>query len=106
MVINAEAVNQTAISYVSDVRKAMPIDRVFLFGSCAKGTADEHSDIDLCFFSRSFENQRSVDVIVQLMKLAHKYRGFDIEPHVFPTSELNNDNPFVKEILRTGKELL
>jgi len=40
-----------------------------------------------------------------LMKLARKYRGFDMEPHAFPTSELDNDNPVIKEILRTGKEL-
>ena len=105
MATNTETINQTTISYVSDVRNAMPIDKVFLFGSQAKGTADKHSDIDVCFFSHSFENQRSVDVITRLMKLAHKYRGFDIEPHGFPTSELNNNNPFVKEILRTGKEL-
>ena len=105
MAANVETINQTAISYVSDVRNAMPIDKVFLFGSCAKGTADDQSDIDLCFFSHSFENQRSVDVVIRLIKLANKYRGFDIEPHVFPTSELNKDNPFVKEILRTGKEL-
>jgi len=90
---------------VADVRNVIPIDKVFLFGSHAKETAGIHSDIDLCFFSHSFENQRSVDVVTQLMKMAHKYRGFDIEPHAFPTSELNSDNPFVKEILRTGKEL-
>ncbi|GHV28361.1 hypothetical protein AGMMS4952_11800 [Spirochaetia bacterium] len=27
------------------------------------------------------------------------------EPNAFPTSELYNDNPFVKEILRTGEEI-
>ena len=105
MVANAEAITQTAINYVLDVRNTMPIDKVFLFGSHAAGTADRHSDIDLCFFSSSFEDKRSVDIVVQLMKIAHKYRGFDIEPHAFPTSELQSDNPFVKEILRTGKEL-
>jgi hypothetical protein len=37
--------------------------------------------------------------------MTRKYRGVDIEPHAFPTSELQNDNPFVKEILRTGREI-
>jgi predicted nucleotidyltransferase len=105
MAVNIETINQTANNYVSDVRNAMSIDKVYLFGSYAKGTADRHSDIDLCFFSHSFENQRLVDIVIALMKLARKYRGFDIEPHAFPTSELTNDNPFVKEILKTGKEL-
>ena len=29
-----------------------------------------------------------------------------LEPNAFPLSELNNDNPFVKEILRTGMEIV
>ena len=105
MVADIETVNQTAMNYIADVRNAMPIDKVYLFGSYAKGTAHDQSDIDVCFFSRSFENQRLVDIVFQLMKLANKYRGFDIEPHAFPVSELNSGNPFVNEILRTGKEL-
>jgi len=36
----------------------------------------------------------------------HHYKGVYFEPIVFGTSELKNDNPFVKEILRTGKEIL
>jgi predicted nucleotidyltransferase len=90
---------------VSDVRSAIPIDCVYLFGSYAKGTATGDSDIDLCFFSNDFEHKRSFDVMLQLLRLAHKYREFDIEPHVFPTSELQNDNPFVKEVLRTGRKI-
>jgi hypothetical protein len=29
-----------------------------------------------------------------------------IEPHTFATYHLYNDNPFVKEVLRTGREIL
>jgi hypothetical protein len=29
----------------------------------------------------------------------------EIDPRAFPTSELDNDNPFVKEVLRTGFEI-
>ncbi|MDR1194046.1 MAG: nucleotidyltransferase domain-containing protein [Peptococcaceae bacterium] len=105
MVADIEAVNKAVSHYVADVRNAMPIDRAFLFGSYAKGTATEYSDVDLCFFSHSFENKRSVDVVALLLGMAHKYANVFIEPHVFPTSELNNDNPFVKEILLTGREI-
>jgi predicted nucleotidyltransferase len=100
-----ETVNKTISSYVADVKNALPIDRAFLFGSCAKGTATEQSDIDICFFSRSFENLPSIDIVTRLFRLTRKYKGIDIEPCGFPTSELENDNPFVKEILRTGREL-
>ena len=97
--------NRAINSYVADVKNAMPIDRAFLFGSYAKGAATKQSDIDLCFFSQSFEDLSSVDIMTRLFRLARKYKEVDIEPRGFPTSELENDNPFVKEVLRTGREV-
>jgi len=105
MAFDFEAVSKTVNNYVTDVKTVMPIDRAFLFGSYAKGTATEQSDIDICFFSLSFENLPSIDIMTQLFRLTRKYKGIDIEPRGFPTSELENDNPFVKEILRTGREV-
>ena len=105
MAFDIETINKTVSDYVADVKNAMPIDRVFLFGSCAKGTATEQSDIDICFFSHSFENLLPIDIMTQLFRYTRKYKGIDIEPRGFPTSELKNDNPFVKEILRTGQEV-
>lgn len=105
MAFDIEAVNSVVKNYVADVRKAMPIDHAFLFGSHAKGTATEESDIDVCFFSESFEKRPMLDIMRQLFRLTRKYKGIDIEPRGFPTSELRNDNPFVKEVLRTGVEV-
>jgi hypothetical protein len=59
----------------------------------------------LCFFSPDFDDESTLDILSQLCRLTRNYRGVDIEPHVMPTSELHNDNPFVKEILRTGREV-
>jgi predicted nucleotidyltransferase len=50
MAFGYETIKQVVHDYVADVRNTMPIDRAFLYGSYAKGTATEHSDIDLCFF--------------------------------------------------------
>jgi predicted nucleotidyltransferase len=105
MAFDIDTMNEAIRSYIMDVRNIMPIDRVFLFGSFAKNVTTEHSDIDLCFFSQSFDNQYLLDIVTKLFRMTRKYKGIDIEPHVFPTSELDNDNPFVKEILRTGREL-
>jgi len=105
MAFDIETASRTVSSYVADVKNAMPIDRAFLFGSYANGTATEQSDIDVCFFSHSFEDLPSIDIMTQLFRLTRKYKGIDIEPRGFPTSELDNDNPFVKEILRTGREI-
>jgi predicted nucleotidyltransferase len=105
MAFDVETANRTISNYVADVRNALPIDCAFLFGSYAKGTATEQSDIDVCFFSNNFENLSQIDIMKQLFGLTRKYKGIDIEPRGFPTSELENDNPFVKEILRTGREI-
>lgn len=106
MAFDIETINRTVSSYVADVKSAMQIDRAFLYGSYAKGTATDQSDIDVCFFSRSFENLPQIDIMTQLFRLTRKYKGIDIEPRGFPTSELENDNPFVKEVLRTGREIV
>jgi predicted nucleotidyltransferase len=106
MVIDAETLEQTLQNYILDVKRAMPIDRVFLFGSYAKGLPNEWSDVDLCFFSDYFESKDSIDIGMELLDAAYKYLpDIVIEPHTFSTRELENDNPFVKEVLRTGREL-
>jgi predicted nucleotidyltransferase len=106
MAVDFEAVNQLCRQYADDVRRAMPVDKVMLFGSYAKGTADERSDIDICFFLDNYSGKRRMDILEDLLWLTEDYKGAYFEPIVFETSELENDNPFVKEILRTGREIL
>jgi len=106
MVIDTKTLNNTLCSYVADVKREMPIDKAYLFGSYAKGNPHENSDVDVCFFSNHFEDKWVIDVGAELLKIAEKYnKVIDIEPHPFATSELKDDNPFIKEILRTGIEL-
>ncbi|MDR3109455.1 MAG: nucleotidyltransferase domain-containing protein [Planctomycetaceae bacterium] len=106
MVIDEQTLNERIEDYVADVRRDMPIDCVYLFGSYANGTPSEWSDIDLCFFSSDTASQRTVDMTVRLLELACKYNPeVCFEPHCFHTSEPENDNPFVKEVLRTGRKI-
>jgi predicted nucleotidyltransferase len=85
----------------------MPIDKAVLYGSYAKGNASKWSDVDICFFSQAFEDKRDIDVVIELLGMAGKYHpDICFEPNVFPTSEIDNDNPFVKEVLRTGREII
>jgi hypothetical protein len=46
--------------------------------------------------------------ILTLFRLKRIYarEAVYIEPHTFATYHLYNDNPFVKEVLRTGREIL
>ncbi|MDR3076581.1 MAG: nucleotidyltransferase domain-containing protein [Synergistaceae bacterium] len=105
MAVDFETVSLAARNYADDVRRVMPVDRVMLYGSYAKGNATDHSDVDICFFLSSFGGRRRVDIIAELLGLTDKYSDVFIEPIAFPVSELQNDNPFVKEILRTGMEI-
>jgi predicted nucleotidyltransferase len=73
MVAHFETVRNSIEGYISDVKKAMPIDKVYLYGSYAKGTPSKQSDVDICFFSRSFENKRTVDILTELLGLTLKY---------------------------------
>lgn len=79
-----------------DVRKA------YIFGSYAKGTPQEESDIDLAIVLKNIKN--SFNTQVQLMKMR---RNFDtrIEPHPFDELDFHPSNPFVHEILSTGIQL-
>jgi predicted nucleotidyltransferase len=106
MAVDFEAITQVCRQYADDVRRVMPVDKVMLFGSYAKGTANEQSDIDICFFLDNYGGKRRVDIIVDLLGFTHRYKRVPFEPIAFETSELRNDNPFVKEIIRTGREIL
>jgi len=107
MAVDFEAVNQIAKDYATEVSRELPVDKALLFGSYAKGYADEQSDIDICFFLKNYNGKRRVDLLTQILGVGgKKYRGVFFEPIVFETAEIQNDNPFIREILKTGKDLL
>ena len=107
MAVDFEAINLIARSYAADVRCELPVDKAFLFGSYAKGYASEQSDIDICFFLRNYNGKRRVDLLAQILGIGgKKYRGVFFEPIVFETTEMEDDNPLIREILATGRELL
>ena len=106
MVVDYEAAQRIVEQYVSDVKAIMPIDKVYMYGSYANGTAQWDSDVDLCFFSDSFIHEDIMQIIERLFELKRRYNKYIcLEPNAFPLSEIENDNPFVKEILRTGSEI-
>jgi predicted nucleotidyltransferase len=106
MALDYEAVNDIISQYIADVEERMPIDKVYLYGSFARQDAGWDSDVDLCFFSKDFRNETILNTLNTLWEIKRKYNDkICLEPNAFPASELTNDNPFVKEVLRTGKEI-
>jgi predicted nucleotidyltransferase len=100
-----EIVTHEVRKYADDVRKAFPVVKAFLFGSWAKGTATKRSDVDVCFFLESWGGRRRIDVLTDISLLTRDYFWLGIEPHAIKASFLDDDHPFVREILETGIEI-
>ncbi|MDR0834423.1 MAG: nucleotidyltransferase domain-containing protein [Candidatus Symbiothrix sp.] len=90
-------------TYKSLVEKTFPmkIEKVYLFGSYAKGTPREHSDIDVAFVISHFEGNY-LKIIPPIWKLTRKV-DFRIEPHVIARD--TDYAGFLDEIKRTGVEI-
>ena len=97
-------VNKAIDDFVSLLERGLRIDAIVLFGSYARGTAYEDSDIDLAVISSDFEGlpmHRRQELISDLSVR----RPHGISPIGYPISEYHNPGPhsFLREILRTGQ---
>jgi uncharacterized protein len=76
------------------------IEQAILFGSYAQGTFTTWSDIDLALVSSDFEGDRFKDRD-KIRRIKLKISS-DLEPIPYPPNEFTPDDPFVKQILKTG----
>ncbi len=91
-----------AKTYAKAIKEHFDYDRIILFGSYAKGTFTENSDIDIAIVFKDFKN--SIDIQLELMRLRRKIDS-RIEPHPFRKTEFNSSNPLAFEILKYGLEI-
>lgn len=87
--------------YVKKVLENYNVKTIILFGSYAKGTATEDSDIDIAVVTDDIKTDR-FDEEVNLMRLR---RDIDlrIEPHLIEIDDYDTIyTPFVKEVIDTG----
>ncbi|MEK7175252.1 MAG: nucleotidyltransferase domain-containing protein, partial [Patescibacteria group bacterium] len=92
-------------SYISYLRKEcdLTIDRVYLYGSYARGGERDWSDVDVCIISPKFKN---LDALSYLFKNRRKQDIINsIEPIGYSMEEFYNESPLVSEIKKTGKEI-
>lgn len=83
----------------------LPISKVVLFGSYAKGTQKKWSDIDLCIVSPKFKNAYSA---MQYLWLKRKIRDVDytIEPVGFSPADFSDKyDSLIQEIKKTGIQI-
>ncbi len=82
----------------------IPVKRAILFGSYAQGNFTEWSDIDLAIVSDIFVGDRFDDKRkIRLITLSIS-DALEILP--FNPQEFTEDDPFVKEIIRTGIKIV
>ena len=86
--------------YIEKISQYYKIEAIILFGSYAKGTENEDSDIDIAIISSDFN-----DIIEDGAKLIGLTWKIDtrIEPHPITTEDYQKvSNPFVREVVDTG----
>jgi predicted nucleotidyltransferase len=81
------------------VRRSFDVKKVILFGSHAKGTAREDSDIDVAVVFEKIDGDY-LDVITQLSRLRREIE-YRIEPVAM--EERNDRSGFLREILKSGE---
>ncbi|MFP4604395.1 MAG: nucleotidyltransferase domain-containing protein [Bacteroidales bacterium] len=80
------------------------VEKVYVFGSYAKGKSTEDSDIDIALIFSNLDDSKRFDIQVQLMMLAAQIDS-RIEPHPISYDDFDSGNPFVVEIKKTGIEV-
>lgn len=98
-------VDELIKKYVDTLKhKQIEVEKAYLFGSYANGTANEWSDIDVAVLTKKIIGD-SFDFKFLLMKIAREV-DIDIEPHPYLIDEFTEENPFVEEILKTGQQII
>ncbi|OGY86173.1 MAG: hypothetical protein A2319_03250 [Candidatus Kerfeldbacteria bacterium RIFOXYB2_FULL_38_14] len=78
----------------------IPIEKVYVFGSYAKGTQNKWSDVDVCVVSKKFTN--SWQATQMLWQKRQKDHGLTIEPVGFHPKDFLSLSTLTAEILKTG----
>lgn len=95
-----EEIMKTIQKYIEKISQYYKIEAIILFGSYAKGTYNEDSDIDIAIISSDFS-----DIIEDGAKLIGLTWKIDtrIEPH--PITKIDYEKistPFIEEVINTG----
>jgi predicted nucleotidyltransferase len=87
-----------AIAVIKKFVTLLPVEyrpiKVFLFGSFARNAFTTESDIDIALVLRGITDSFQTQVDLRL------------EPHPIDEKDFNDGDPFAKEILRYGKEII
>ena len=90
--------------YIAILKKdKLPIQKILVYGSYAKGTPHKWSDIDVCVVSSKFKNTWSAIEYLWAQRLFDKH--YTIEPIGFSVKDFSSSSPLIDEIKNTGIEV-
>lgn len=101
--VKMQNINTKIVDFISELRKNIRIKTIYLFGSSINARNNKYSDVDLAIVSDDFtgfkfEDRKKINPIILKINTS-------IEVHPFTDKEFKEKNPFIKEILRTGKKI-
>ena len=99
-----EEISRIALQFAESLKDKLKLHSVYLYGSYAKGSHRESSDIDIAVVAEGFSGDLVEDIFM-LMK-ARRTVDHRIEPRPFSVEEFNEQDPLAREVLRTGLRIL
>lgn len=97
--INKDILNSIN-DFIEEIKKYYNVAAIILFGSYAKGTENENSDIDIAVISDDFED--IYECMANLMGMTWDIDA-RIEPHPIKKKDFDEASDyFIKEVIDTG----
>lgn len=100
--LSQKDVIKLAEQYAQIIKPVIKPEKVFLYGSYAKNTATEDSDIDIAIIVNSLRDIDYLSAAKQLYKLRRNI-SIDIEPVLLDKND--NKSGFLSEVIKTGIEI-
>ena len=104
--LTQNAVIETVENYAKEITQAgISLRKVILFGSFAKGTQHEWSDIDVALVADDFTGVGFLDT-PRFSRINIRKPYTRIESITYPTDYFQESHPFIEEIKNTGIEII
>ena len=95
------AITGVVIDYVQEVKKQYPIKAAYIYGSHARGTAHDKSDMDIAFIVEPMNEEIFYTLFGELFNIAAKFTS-NLEPNLLIDDGDNCKYSFLTEVMETG----
>jgi len=103
--LTQDAAIETVRNYANEIRLCgVNLRNVVLYGSFAKGTQHEWSDIDVALVADEFTGLPDDHYLFPYIGIKKPY--IRIETKTYPTEYFDQGDPFIEEIKKTGIEII